>query len=161
MRTTVIPAQITTVEDTIAGNLNFTQIVLLVISLVINTFVYVLVPPSMSFSLPKVMLIAIIFTIFIVLSLRVKGRVVIAWLTILATYTLRPHIYIFSKNTLDARKVILPETSIKESATKSKKTTKEVEKVVRQDFDYPSLIRNTSLNLRFRKKGILVVKNYD
>ena len=33
MRTTIVPAQMTTVEDRIAGNLNFTQIFLLVTAL--------------------------------------------------------------------------------------------------------------------------------
>jgi hypothetical protein len=39
MRTTVIPAQITTVEDRIAANLNLTQIILLLASLFVATFI--------------------------------------------------------------------------------------------------------------------------
>lgn len=161
MRTTVIPAQVTTVEDTIAGNLNFTQIVLLVSSLFVNTFVYALVPQKMAFSVSKLILIAIIFAVFILLSLRIKGRIVISWLAILATYSLRPHIYIFSKNTLFARDMVLPKPVTRKSITHVQKTTKEVEGQSVPDFDYASVIRNTGLNLRFKRKGILVVKNYD
>jgi hypothetical protein len=38
MRTRVIPAQITTVEDRIAGNLNLTQILLLMIPVILGTY---------------------------------------------------------------------------------------------------------------------------
>lgn len=161
MRTTVIPAQVTTVEDTIAGNLNLTQIVLLVASLFVNTFVYVLVPQKMTFSIPKLILMAIIFTVFILLSLRIKGRLVISWIAILSAYFLRPHIYIFTKNTLFARDIELPQPAMQKAITKARKPIKVDEEPRPQDFDYASLIRNTGLNLRFRRKGILVVKNYD
>ena len=40
MRTTVIPAQITTVEDKIAGSLNLTQILILMIPVFWATIVY-------------------------------------------------------------------------------------------------------------------------
>lgn len=161
MRTTVIPAQVTTVEDTIAGNLNFTQIILLVSSLFVNTFIYVLVPQRMMFSLVKIALMGTVFAIFILLSLRIKGRLVLSWLTILATYFLRPHIFIFSKNTLFARDVEFPKPAIQKSVAKAKKSKKEIETSESQDFDYASIVRNPNLNLRFRRKGILVVKNYD
>lgn len=160
MRTTVIPAQVTTVEDTIAGNLNLTQIVLLVASLFVNTFVYALVPEQMSFSIPKLILMAIIFAVFICLSLRIKGRVVISWLVILSAYAFRSHIYIFTKNTLFARDIEVPQPVEEKNIVKVKKPRK-AESSPAPDFDYASVIRNTGLNLRFRRKGILVVKNYD
>lgn len=161
MRTTVIPAQVTTVEDTIAGSLNFTQIVLLVSSLFINTFIYALVPQRMLFSPVKIALMAAVFAIFILLSLRIKGRLVLSWLTILITYAVRPHIFIFSKNTLFARNVEFPKPAIQKAVVTAKKAKKEIETSDSQDFDYASVVRNTNLNLRFRRKGILVVKNYD
>lgn len=46
MKTTVVPAQITTVEDKIAGSLTFTQIIMLVIPLLTSTAIYVLILPS-------------------------------------------------------------------------------------------------------------------
>lgn len=160
MRTTVIPAQVTTVEDRIAGNLNLTQIVLLVASLFVNTLVYALVPEQMSFSVPKLILMAIIFAVFICLSLRIKGRVVISWLVILSAYAFRSHIYIFTKNTLFARDIEVPQPVEEKNIVKVKKPRK-AEPSPAPDFDYASVIRNTGLNLRFRRKGILVVKNYD
>lgn len=160
MRTTVIPAQVTTVEDTIAGNLNLTQIVLLVASLFINTFVYVLVPEQMSFSIPKLILMAIIFAVFVFLSFRIKGRVVISWLVILSAYAFRSHIYIFTKNTLFARDIEVLQPVEEKNTVKVKKLRKTAPSPT-PDFDYASITRNTGLNLRFRRKGILVVKNYD
>ena len=53
MRTTVIPAQITTVEDRIGANLNLTQIVLLLASLFIATFIYATFPPKLVISFFK------------------------------------------------------------------------------------------------------------
>jgi len=161
MKTTVIPAQVTTVEDTIAGSLNFTQIILLVSSLFVNTFIYALVPQRMMFSLVKIALMAVVFASFILLSLRIKGRLVLSWLTILATYFLRPHIFIFSKNTLFTRDVEFPKPAIQKSVAKVKKSKKEIETSDSPDFDYASIMRNPNLNFRFRRKGILVVKNYD
>jgi hypothetical protein len=161
MRTTVIPAQVTTVEDTIAGSLNFTQILLLVTSLFANTFVYALMPERMKFSLLKLGLMAIIFAVFILLSLKIKGRIVLSWLTILATYVLRPHTFIFSKNTLFARDIQMPIAAVSKIAVKTRKTKKIDEAVTVPDFDYESIVRNTNLNLRFGRKGILIVKNYD
>lgn len=44
MRSTVIPAQVTTVEDTIAGNLTITQIMLLIAPVLLSTAIYAVVP---------------------------------------------------------------------------------------------------------------------
>lgn len=161
MRTTIIPAQVTTVEDTIAGNLNFTQILLLITSLFANTFVYVLVPERMKFNLLKVGLMAIIFAVFILLSLKIKGRIVLSWLTILVTYALRPHTFIFNKNTLFARDIEMPIVVVPKTVAKARKARKVDQAIDVTDFDYESIVRNTNLNLRFRRKGILVIKNYD
>ncbi|MDO8618594.1 MAG: PrgI family protein [Candidatus Daviesbacteria bacterium] len=98
MRTTVIPAQITTVEDKIAGSLNLTQIILLLVSLFVATFIYATFPQRLSFSMYKIIFIAIQFFFFVFLSLRIKGKVVINWLFILSSYYLRPGFYIYSKN---------------------------------------------------------------
>lgn len=98
MRTTVIPAQITTVEDKIAGNLNFTQILLLLSALMIDTFIYAVLPQSLHFTLYKLPLIAALTLLCLILSLRIKGRVVLNWFLLLSSYYLRPGFYLFNKN---------------------------------------------------------------
>lgn len=160
MKTTVIPAQITTVEDTIAGNLNLTQIVLLVTSLFVNMFIYALVPKQLSFSPFKLALIGIVFAVFIALALRIKGRLVLNWILVFAAYALRPHIYIFNKNTLFTRDVVIPKAAQKKTKRiLASKTTKE--ESLLPTFDYQSVLRNPAVNLHFKKGRILVAKTYD
>lgn len=160
MRTTVIPAQVTTVEDTIAGNLTLTQIVLLVSSLFVNTFLYALLPKQLAFSPSKILLMLVVFCLCIALSIRIKGRLVIHWCVVLTAFLLRPHIYTFNKNTLFYRKDIVFE----DQKRKIKKVTvskKEKQITSQPRFDYQSVLRNTAINLQFKKNRILVVKNYD
>ena len=47
MRTTIIPAQITTVEDKIAGSLNMTQTLIMMFPVLWTALVYILLFPSM------------------------------------------------------------------------------------------------------------------
>ena len=47
MKMTVVPAQVTTVEDRIIGSLGFSQILLLVIPIFVSAGVFALVPPFM------------------------------------------------------------------------------------------------------------------
>lgn len=161
MRTTIIPAQITTVEDRIAGNLNLTQILLLISSLFINAFIYSFLPVRLAFTTYKIPFTVLVFAICIGLSLRIKQRIVLNWLIILATYAIRPHIYFFNKNTEFARHIIQPK------AKQSKAHTKVTDQVVTTQthlsvpFDYNSLVRNPSLNIRFKRNSVQVVKNYD
>jgi putative ribosome biogenesis GTPase RsgA len=105
MRTTIIPAQITTVEDKIAGNLNFTQLILLVIPLIINCLVYTLLPERMHLNQYKIVLMLTSFFIFAILAFRIKGKVLVNWLILIVQYNLRPKYYIFNKNDLSERKI--------------------------------------------------------
>jgi hypothetical protein len=98
MRTTIIPAQITSVEDTIAGNLNLQQIVLFILSLFINTFLYALLPMRLAFTFYKIPIMIAVFVVCIGLSLRIKQRIVLDWLVVFVRYAIRPHLYFFNKN---------------------------------------------------------------
>lgn len=98
MKSTVVPAQITTVEDKIAGSLNFIQIILLVFSLIIGTAFYGLIPPKLHLSSLKIVLMIGEFAIFGLLALRYKGRILADWLVIYLRFKARPRIYIFTKN---------------------------------------------------------------
>ena len=98
MKSTVVPAQITTVEDKIAGSLNFIQIILLVFSLIIGTAFYGLIPPKLHLSTLKIILMITQFAVFGSLALRYKGRILADWLVIYLRYKARPRIYIYTKN---------------------------------------------------------------
>ena len=160
MKTTIIPAQITTVEDTIAGNLNLTQIILLVSSLFINTFIYALVPKQLSFSPFKLTLMALVFFVFVTLALRLKGRPVLSWILVLAAYASRPHIYVFNKNTLFAREVVTLK-SLQNKAKRVLTSKKRKEESLLPTFDYQSVLRNPAVNLHFKKGRLIVAKTYD
>ena len=86
MRTSIIPAQITTVEDKIAGNLNMTQIGILMVPVFLGTAIYCFFPPFMHFAIYKVVVVAFIVIVALLLALRIKGKVVLNWLVILLRF---------------------------------------------------------------------------
>lgn len=108
MRTTVIPAQITTVEDKIAGNLNLTQILILMVPVFWATIVYTVFAPAMHLAWYKIPLVLVVLFISLILSLRVKGKVLLSWILILLHYHLRPKYYLFNKNDSYLRHLDLP-----------------------------------------------------
>jgi hypothetical protein len=113
MRTTVIPAQITTVEDKIAGNLNLTQILILMVPVLWATIVYTLFFPAMHITWYKIPLVIVVLILCLLLSLRIKGKVVIEWLVVLLKYNVRPKYYLFDKNDTFLRTLDLPHFATK------------------------------------------------
>ncbi len=109
MRTTVIPAQITTVEDKIAGSLNLTQIVILMVPVFWTTLVYAILPPHMHLAWYKLPTVLVVVLICLILALRIKGKVVVSWLAVLFKYNLRPKYYVFNKNEAYLRELYMPE----------------------------------------------------
>ncbi len=107
MKTTVVPAQITTVEDRIAGNFTIVQVILLVISLIIGAAIYSVLTPKLHFNTVKSVLMVLQFGLFAVLAFRIKGKIVADWLIILARYQVRPRRYIFTKNDPIYRDVVV------------------------------------------------------
>jgi hypothetical protein len=108
MRSQPIPAQITTVEDKIAGNLNLTQIILLMVPVFFTTIAYAIFPPQMHLAVYKLPLVLLVLIISLVLSMRIKGKVVLNWLVIVLGYNLRPRYYLFNKNDTYLRILDLP-----------------------------------------------------
>jgi len=109
MRTTIIPAQITTVEDKIAGSLNMTQILILLFPVLWTALIYVLVYPVMKLSAFKLTLILLITLVCVILILRIKDKIIAEWLGVLLKYWLRPKYYLFNKNDLISRTVDMPD----------------------------------------------------
>jgi len=108
MRTTIIPAQITTVEDKIAGSLSMNQIFLLISPVLWTTLVYTVFIPQMKFSAYKMPLILVASIVCLILALRIKEKIVLEWISILFKYRNRPRYYLFNKNTLCERQIDLP-----------------------------------------------------
>ena len=163
MRTTIIPAQITTVEDKIAGNLNLTQILILMVPVFITAVIFSLIPPTMKLVVYKLILILFFSVICLILALRIKGRVLFNWLLILGQFKLRPKIFVFNKNDNYLREM---EVEILEK----KKKVKEIKKIKLISQKEQSLVeaetvrfldfikdKNNSLSFKLSDKGGLNV----
>lgn len=161
MRTTVIPAQITTVEDKIAGNLNLTQIMLLMVPVFWSTIVYALFLPVMHFAWYKLLLILVVFFVCLLLAARIKGKVVLSWIIVLFRYNVRPKYYVFNKNCSYLRNLHLPAGEKKEVKLVNKNIArKEIKQptftISVPDFvKFENLIGNPKYSLSYRegKKG--------
>jgi hypothetical protein len=103
MKMTVVPAQVTTVEDRIIGSLGFSQILLLVIPIFVSAGVFALVPPFMGSAIYKYVIIGAVFMFFGVLAIRIKGKILAFWLVTILRYNLRPKYYLYNKNTESLR----------------------------------------------------------
>lgn len=166
MRTTSIPAQITTVEDKIAGNLNLAQIVLLLTPVFLSTVIYAVLPIRLHFTSYKVILMALTTVVFLFLSLRIKERVVLNWIIILASYWLRPHLYLFNKNDVYLRDLVLdlkPKVTAKRKRINHAKSKSEVTNLSEdiQKLGIKIGVNKPRLNFRFNRKGALVVQAYE
>lgn len=98
MRSTVVPAQITTVEDKITGNISVSQLLLLVLPIFAGSLLFVLLPPFYSYSPYKIVLIVTIVSFCTIMAVRIRGRLVLHWCITLTKFYLRPRYYVFNKN---------------------------------------------------------------
>ncbi len=105
MKTTTVPAQITTVEDRFAGGLSLNQLLLLVTPIFISCGIYLLFPPFLKITVIKVSLSSLIFICFGVLAIRIRGKLILIWLSLVMRYTSRPRYYVFNKNSTANRQI--------------------------------------------------------
>jgi len=103
MRTTAIPAQVTTVEDRIAGSLGMSQMVLLFTPIIVGSFLYAGLPPAMHSATYKLILLTLLLGVCCGLAVRIRGKIVLFWGVILLRYWLRPRYYVFDKRSMHGR----------------------------------------------------------
>ena len=103
MRVSVVPAQVTTVEDRIIGYLGFIQILILVSAILCGAVVFVVLPPMMGEAWYKYGIIAAVLTVGSILSIRVRGVILAHWVSIIVRYNQRPMYYVADKNTMAYR----------------------------------------------------------
>ena len=103
MKTTVVPAQVTTVEDKVAGRLGMTQIVLLVTPVFFGSALYAFLPPFMKYSTYKLILMVVILSVCGTMAVRIKGKLLLFWVIAIAKYNVRPRFYVFDKNSSSKR----------------------------------------------------------
>ncbi len=94
MKTSVVPAQVTSVEDTITANLTLTQIILLIIPVFVCAVLFAVMPPLGHVSITKVVASLVLSLPFVVLALKVKGALVLHWLRLVLSFHLRPRLYL-------------------------------------------------------------------
>lgn len=162
MRTTIVPAQITTVEDKIAGRLGLSQLMLLIAPIFGGSIVFVILPPFFNYAVYKVVLIVCVASLCALLAIRIKGKILLSWMVTLLRYNTRPRYYVFSKNSTHTRDIAL--TAVTEEATetveaKPKMYTPLPQLSTAQLVEIEGLIANPDANLHVttNKKGVLSV----
>jgi hypothetical protein len=139
MRTTIIPAQITTVEDKIAGSLNMTQILILMFPVLWTAIIYIFFAPTMKLVLYKLGLIGIVTLICLVLVIRIKDKIVADWLGVVLRYHFRPRFWLYNKNDASNRIIDIPE--IPDIAVIKRKSTKKATNDQKTEINISDLVR--------------------
>lgn len=139
MRTTIIPAQITTVEDKIAGSLNMTQILILMFPILWTALVYIIFIPTMKLAPYKFGLIGIVILICLVLVVRIKDKIVAEWLGVVLRYQFRPRYWLYNKNDITNRIIDIPD--IPDIAISKRKTTKKASSDQKTEINISDLVR--------------------
>lgn len=165
MKTRAIPAQITTVEDKIAGNLSLVQILLLMVPVFWATIVYALFTPRLGLLWYKFPLVISVLLICLFLSLRIRGKVILDWFTIILSYNIRPKYYVFNKNDKFLRTLDLPTFEKKQRNLFRKSTAVKQAKGSIRNFSIGNLVwleslltdPKNSFSLKTGRKGGLYV----
>lgn len=139
MRTTIIPAQITTVEDKIAGSLNMTQILILMFPVLWTALIYTLFAPAMKLAPYKLGFIGIAIVICLILVIRIKDKIVAEWLGVVLKYQFRPKYWLYNKNDTTNRIIDIPD--IPDIVVNKRKTTKKVSSDQKTEINISDLVR--------------------
>ncbi len=163
MKVTVVPAQVTTVEDRIIGNLGFSQVLLLIVPVFFGAALFAILPPVMGGTIYKYIIMGILALVCCLLAIRIKGKILALWLVTILRYNLRPKFYLFNKNTIALREQYETnhtETEENNQATKAKKTIAVPKLELREAVKVYAAIDNPAAKLRFEttKKGGLHVR---
>ena len=98
MKTTIVPAQVTTVEDKIAGNIGMSQLLLLITPIFAGSILFVVLPPFFNYSAYKAVLIVIMALFCATLAIRIHGKILLYWVAVLVRYNSRPKYFVYNKN---------------------------------------------------------------
>lgn len=162
MKLTVVPAQVTTVEDRIMGSLGFSQMLLLVCPVFISAALFAGLPPFMGGAGYKYVLMGTLTLVCCILAIRIKGKIIALWLVTILRYNLRPKFYLFNKNTTlhrEAYALHYEETPV-ESADAAKKHVHIPKLALPETARVLAALENPASKLRFEttKKGGVYVR---
>jgi hypothetical protein len=162
MRMTIVPAQITTVEDRIAGRLGLSQLLLIVAPIFGGSAIFVVLPPFLNYAVYKVVVIVCIAMLCGLLAIRIKGKILLAWCVVILRYDLRPRYYVFNKNDLHTRVIDLPiieKNKTEEQAPIKRERSRAPQLSTAELVKVENILNDPDTNLRFEmnKKGELSV----
>jgi hypothetical protein len=106
-----------------------------------STLIYALMPVRMHLTLYKLPLILIISLSCFILAIRIKGKIILQWLSILLRFNLRPKYYIFDKNDSTFRVTDLPLFEKKQFRLRKKAATQSKTNVIPAKFDIKELVQ--------------------
>lgn len=162
MKVTVVPAQVTTVEDKIMGSLSLSQLMILLLPVFVGAALFAILPPAMESSVYKYVLIGILTLFCMILAIRIKGKIIALWIVTVLRYNLRPKYYLFNKNVTTHRQdyADIPPEPEQQTGEADRKHIA-LPKLELHDAAYVlATIENPASNLRFEttKKGGLHVR---
>ena len=96
MKVTIVPSQITTIEDRIFGNLSLSQLVLLICPIVLSGIIYALLPTFHQITIAKLCVISFITICCIGLAVRFNSEIGAIWLIKIIRYQFRPRRFIYT-----------------------------------------------------------------
>lgn len=161
MKRSIVPAQITTVEDRVFGNLTPYQAGLISLPLIFGVLFYATLPPHFRLKLYKICIIAGLELIGTILSIRVNDQMLIFWLITRLRYNLRPRYYVYDKNDVYLRNIpeFTPVMAEKRAAKDNAEPSEIQEVAVHDAVRIEEIMADERVNLRFKtgKKGRLHV----
>lgn len=160
MRSTIVPAQITTIEDRVAGSLGLSQVLLLTLPVFGGSALFVILPPFFNYAVYKVVAIVCFAVLCGLLAIRIKGKILLLWLVVIVRYMRRPRYYVYDKNDMFMREEFprTKEIEVKERAMQSKPVLEHLPKLSTAELArIEGVIANPAANLHFttnRKGGL-------
>ncbi len=163
MKYAIVPAQIMTVEDRITGNLSLSQMILLFVPVFATVLAYIGLPPIYEYAPYKIVFVLSVALVSGLSAIRIKGRILIVWATVLISYNLRPRFHIYDKNDMYLREPFDNPASQKEQAEEAPQKEAELSVVpqptVADLVQLESILANPKANVRFiNEKGRLRVR---
>jgi hypothetical protein len=163
MKVTVVPAQVTTVEDRVVGNLGLSQIMLLAAPIFGGSALFVILPPVFHGAVYKIVIITLLAVLCSLMAIRIKGKILLLWLVVMLRYNLRPRYYVFNKRSMHGREdyVRSQVVELEDAPVKiSRKVQTAIELSTSEVVKLQDLIDNPAANLKFEfnKKGKLHVR---
>jgi hypothetical protein len=156
MKTAIVPAQVTSIEDLIVANLSLTQIILLIVPVFMAVFVFAGLPPVMHLKPYKLVVLILLSLPEATLAIRIRGQLVLKWLAVLLAYQIRPRVYLLSqrsgKCTCLVEKTIV--TTPKPNTDTAVKTLRTHQLLPQQNIEINDFLSGKQIKFIRGKKGL-------